>query len=54
LIVLLALYTSSVNPRFLSDRSLSGTLLLASSLAFISFGQLFVLMTGGLTCLSAL
>ena len=48
LIVLLALYTTSVNPKFLSDRSLSGTLLLASSLAFISFGQLFVLMTGGI------
>jgi ribose transport system ATP-binding protein len=48
LIVLLALYTASVNPRFLSDRSLSGTLLLASSLAFITFGQLFVLMTGGI------
>jgi ribose transport system ATP-binding protein len=37
-----------VNPRFLSDRSLSGALLLASALAFISFGQLFVLMTGGI------
>ena len=48
LIVFLALYTTSVNPKFLSDRSLSGTLLLASSLAFISFGQLFVLMTGGI------
>ena len=48
LIVVLALYTTSVNPKFLSDRSLSGTLLLASSLAFISFGQLFVLMTGGI------
>jgi ribose transport system ATP-binding protein len=48
LIALLALYTTSVNPKFLSDRSLSGTLLLASSLAFISFGQLFVLLTGGI------
>jgi len=48
LIVLLAVYTYSVNPRFLSDRSLSGALLLASALAFISFGQLFVLMTGGI------
>ena len=48
LIIVLGLYTNSVNPKFLSDRSLSGTLLLASSLAFISFGQLFVLMTGGI------
>ncbi len=48
LIILLALYTTGVNPKFLSDRSLSGMLLLASSLAFISFGQLFVLMTGGI------
>ena len=37
-----------MNPKFLSDRSLSGTLLLASALAFVSFGQLFVLMTGGI------
>ena len=48
LIVLLGLYTAGFNPKFLSDRSLSGTLLLASALAFVSVGQLFVLMTGGI------
>jgi ribose transport system ATP-binding protein len=48
LIILLGLYTTSVNPKFLSDRSLNGTLLLASALGFVSFGQLFVLMTGGI------
>ena len=48
LIILLGLYTTSVNPKFLSERSLDGTLLLASALAFVSFGQLLALMTGGI------
>ncbi len=48
LIVVLGLYTASVNDFFLSSRSISGTLFLASALAFVSIGQLIVLMTGGI------
>ena len=48
LIVLLGLYTAGVNPKFLSDRSLGGILLLASALTFVSIGQLCVLLTGGI------
>ncbi|MBX3567111.1 MAG: ATP-binding cassette domain-containing protein [Rhizobiaceae bacterium] len=48
LIVVLGLYTTTVNERFLSVRSLNGTLFLASALAFIAMGQLIVLLTGGI------
>jgi ribose transport system ATP-binding protein len=48
LIVVLGLYTASINGRFLSERSINGTLFLASALAFISIGQLIVLLTGGI------
>ena len=48
LIVLLGIYTTTVNDRFLSVRSINGTLFLASALAFISLGQLIVMLTGGI------
>jgi ribose transport system ATP-binding protein len=48
LIVLLGFYTTTVNDKFLSERSLNGMLFLASTLAFVSMGQLIVLMTGGI------
>ena len=49
LIVAARLFTRRASiAKFLSERSLSGTLLLASALAFVSMGQLFVLMTGGI------
>jgi ribose transport system ATP-binding protein len=48
LIVVLAIYTTGVNSRFLSERSLNATLFLASALAFVSIGQLIVLLTGGI------
>jgi ribose transport system ATP-binding protein len=47
LVVLVALYTNAHNPSFLNERSVSGMLLLMSALAFIAFGQLCVLLTGG-------
>ena len=40
--------TTTVNDRFLSVRSINGTLFLASALAFISLGQLIVMLTGGI------
>jgi ribose transport system ATP-binding protein len=43
----LALYTNSHNGFFLGKRSVDNLLLLASALAFISFGQLIVLLTAG-------
>lgn len=48
LIIVLGLYTANVNGKFLSERSINGTLFLASALAFISIGQLIVLLTGGI------
>ena len=48
LIVALGLYTTSVNGKFLSERSISSLLFLASALAFVSMGQLIVLLTGGI------
>ncbi|MEO8668257.1 MAG: ATP-binding cassette domain-containing protein [Bauldia sp.] len=48
LIIALGIYTTSVNEKFLSARSINGTLFLASALAFVSIGQLIVLMTGGI------
>jgi ribose transport system ATP-binding protein len=48
LIILLGVYTTAVNDKFLSARSLNGILFLASALAFVSTGQLIVLLTGGI------
>jgi ribose transport system ATP-binding protein len=48
LIVALGLYTASVNGKFLSERSINSLLFLASALAFVSMGQLIVLLTGGI------
>jgi ribose transport system ATP-binding protein len=48
LIVLLGLYTASVSEFFLSTRSINGALFLVSALAFVSMGQLIVLLTGGI------
>ena len=47
LIVLLGLYTASVSEYFLTTRSISGALFLVSALAFVSMGQLIVLLIGG-------
>ncbi|HEY1478930.1 MAG TPA: ATP-binding cassette domain-containing protein [Gaiellales bacterium] len=48
LIVALGGYTRSSNAFFLSDFNVTGMLLLTSALAFISLGQLIVLLTGGI------
>jgi ribose transport system ATP-binding protein len=48
LIVLLSIYTEADNGRFLDAYNLHATLLLASALAFVSMGQLVVLMTGNI------
>jgi ribose transport system ATP-binding protein len=48
LIVLVAALTSADNGRFLSTFEVQNTLLLASVLAFVSLGQLVVLMTGNI------
>jgi ribose transport system ATP-binding protein len=48
LIVLLGLYTASVSEFFLSTRSINGALFLVSALAFVSMGQLIVVLTGGI------
>jgi ribose transport system ATP-binding protein len=48
LIILLGVYTTTVNNKFLSARSINGILFLASALAFVSTGQLIVLLTGGI------
>jgi ribose transport system ATP-binding protein len=48
LIVVLGLYTASINGKFLSERSINSLLFLASALAFVSMGQLIVLLTGGI------
>ena len=47
LIVVLGAYTASRNGHFLSSRNISQTLFLASALAFVSIGQLIVLLTAG-------
>jgi ribose transport system ATP-binding protein len=41
-------YTASTNSFFLSTRSMSGSLYLASALLFVSMGQLIVLLTAGI------
>ena len=48
LIVAFALYTDGQSSRFLSPYNLQATLLLVSALAFVSLGQLMVLLTGGI------
>jgi ribose transport system ATP-binding protein len=47
-IIALALYTQAHNSRFLSDFNLSSLTVLIASLAFISFGQECVILTGGI------
>jgi ribose transport system ATP-binding protein len=47
-IVVLALYTNGQNARFLSTFNLTSLLTLMAALAFIAFGQLIVIMTGGI------
>ena len=47
-IIALALYTQGHNSRFLSDFNLSSLTVLIASLAFISFGQECVILTGGI------
>jgi ribose transport system ATP-binding protein len=47
-IVLLALYTWSQNGRFLAAFNITSLLTLLAALAFISFGQLIVIMTAGI------
>jgi ribose transport system ATP-binding protein len=47
-IIGLALYTQGHNSRFLSDFNLSSLTVLIASLAFISFGQECVILTGGI------
>ncbi len=48
LIVLLGVYTASISEFFLTARSINGALFLVSALAFVSMGQLIVLLTGGI------
>jgi ribose transport system ATP-binding protein len=48
LIAVLGIYTASVNQFFLTERAINGTLFLVSALAFVSMGQLIVLLTGGI------
>ena len=47
-IIALALYTQAHNSRFLSDFNLSSLTVLIAALAFISFGQECVILTGGI------
>jgi ribose transport system ATP-binding protein len=47
-IVLLAIYTQSSNSRFLAAFNVTSLLSLLAALAFISFGQLIVIMTAGI------
>ena len=47
-IIALALYTQGQNSRFLSDFNLSSLTVLIAALAFISFGQECVILTGGI------
>jgi len=47
-IVLLAVYTQSSNSRFLAAFNVTSLLTLLAALAFISFGQLIVIMTAGI------
>jgi ribose transport system ATP-binding protein len=47
-ILLLGIYTWSVNERFIAAFNITSVLTLLAALAFISFGQLIVLLTGGI------
>ena len=47
LIVALGIYTSTISEFFLTSRTINGTLFLVSALAFVSMGQLVVLLTAG-------
>jgi ribose transport system ATP-binding protein len=47
-VIALALYTQGHNSRFLSDFNLSSLTILIAALAFISFGQECVILTGGI------
>jgi ribose transport system ATP-binding protein len=47
-VIALALYTQGHNSRFLSDFNLSSLTVLIAALAFISFGQECVILTGGI------
>jgi ribose transport system ATP-binding protein len=47
-IVALGIYTFNVNARVLSDFNIGAMLTLLAALAFISFGQLMVILTGGI------
>jgi ribose transport system ATP-binding protein len=47
-IIAIALYTQAHNSRFLSDFNLSSLTVLIAALAFISFGQECVILTGGI------
>ncbi|HEY2888516.1 MAG TPA: ATP-binding cassette domain-containing protein [Candidatus Limnocylindrales bacterium] len=47
LVVALAIAASLANGRFLSDRNLTGMLLLAAATMLVSLGQLIVIMSGG-------
>ncbi|MBV9604434.1 MAG: ATP-binding cassette domain-containing protein, partial [Solirubrobacterales bacterium] len=47
-IVLLAIYTQSSNSRFLAAFNITSLLTLLAALAFISFGQLIVILTAGI------
>ncbi|MFN8204238.1 MAG: ATP-binding cassette domain-containing protein [Solirubrobacteraceae bacterium] len=46
--LLLGIYTASQSDFFLTGRNISGLLFLLSALVFIGFGQLVVMMTGGI------
>jgi ribose transport system ATP-binding protein len=48
IIALLAIYTSLINPYFLTARTINNTLFLASTLTLVGMGQLIVLVTGGI------
>jgi len=48
LVVLLSLVSFAVNPLFLGNTNVSGILMLSAPLALVAFGQLFVLLTGGI------
>ena len=48
LIVLMGVFTQADNSRFLSSYNVQSMLLLASALAFVSLGQLIVLLTGNI------
>jgi ribose transport system ATP-binding protein len=47
-VVGIALYTQSVNSRYLSSFNLTSLTVLVAALAFVSFGQATVMMTGGI------